>query len=77
MSIYTINITLTDAEETAMQSIVIKSGKPLAQIFQEFWDGYAGAKGPVRVQILQWISDEIKSEIAKLSDADALAKLKV
>lgn len=80
MSKYTINITLTDAEEVAMQNVAIDRKKPVALLFQEFWDGYTSEEiemtGAIKAQVLQWIADDVKIEIAKMTDAEALAKLK-
>ena len=76
MATYTIAVTLTDSQDAAMQTIAEKAKKTVAQIFQEFWDGYDSQTGAVRAQVNQWISDELKAELNKTSAADVLAALK-
>jgi len=80
MADYTITITLTDAQDSAMKNIATKAGKTVAQIFQEFWDGYSVdgkvQVGAVKSQINQWINDDLKTELAKTTPENVLALLK-
>lgn len=70
MAVYNVQITFTDDEESAMQAIAEKSEKTVQQILDE------QADQNILGQCRQWISDEVKAELEKLSPAEALTKLK-
>lgn len=70
MAKYSIEVQLTAAEDAAMQEVATKAGKSLQQTLKELVDDR------VMSQVHQWISDEVKAELAKLPAADALGKLR-
>lgn len=79
MPSYTIKVIISEAQDTAMQGIATKAGKPVAKIFQEFWDGYVSdgvaMTGAVKAQVDQWIADELKAKIETLDSATVLSLL--
>ena len=79
MATYTISVTLTVDQENAMRAIAIEAGKTIAQIFQQFWDGYTSGgvtmTGAVKAQVDQWISDRVKTKLDTMDSAAALSLL--
>ena len=70
MSDYTVTISFTADEETAMRDIATKAGKTVQQILDE------QANERIMGQCQQWMADEVKTKLEEITPAEALIKLK-
>lgn len=64
-----IDVTLTANQDDAMAVIAVKAEKTTQQILEQLY------AMPLS-QIMQWISEEAKSQIESMDAAEALSKLK-
>ncbi len=69
MANYTVAISFTAEEETAMRALATKAEKTVQQVLDE------QVEERVMGQCQQWMSDEVKAELEKITPAKALTKL--